>query len=190
MVIEWTSNTPVWSDTLRPEPSNLSSVIGDALQANSAKPSAKRKSITPRRSSSYSTESNTVVVGDSSSVRPATWSIEPTSPPRSGQHTFLPSQLSPPLPRRRTLPTRKLRLPQITPNVENAQIPLPATMTTMKDHPEIQPDLVQDMNRDNDRAISTSRTRAWSAEELGKVEPMAVEYLQRSEVYRPSYNWF
>jgi hypothetical protein len=191
MVIEWTSSTPVWSDTLRPEPSNLLSVIGEALQANCNAPSGKRKSTTPRRSISTSAENNTVVVE-------ATCSIGPPPSPRSlPEQDKLPTlQLTPPLPRR---PTHKPRLPQVTPNVENAQLILP---TTTKNNPEIQPVLTQDMDRDNDCAIPTSaspaitytisasRARAYFAEELDNVEPMAVDYLQRSQTYFPLYNLF
>jgi hypothetical protein len=131
MVIEWTSNTPVWSDTLRPEPSNLSSVIDEALQANCSSLSGKRRSIAPRRSCSRSVESHTIVAEDSSSSRQATWSVEPKSLPQSGAKEQgkrpVSSPSSIPLPRRRIFP--KPRLPQVTSRDENVHTT--TTLTTI-----------------------------------------------------------
>ena len=194
MVIEWKSNTPVWSDTLRPEPSNLSLVIDEAQQSNSASLSSKRKSTTPQRSSTHSVENQTIVAEDPSS------SGQAKSPPQSGskepgkKSAFPTSPI--PLPRRRIFPTP--RSPQMT-----------APDNYSNDHHGIQPGLVQDnantIHADSDHptspstsAITTaafkttltaSNAGVWSTEELSRVEPMAVDYLQRFVRFR-SYFWF
>jgi len=205
MVIEWTSNIPVWSDTLRPEPSNVSSVIEHVLQANSSDPSGQWKSTTPRRSSSRSVESHTPVVGDSSSLQ-ATRSVEPTSLHRPGskeQDLQKPVSSSPLilLPRRRMLPTPKPRFSQETPAAENVHT---TTSKTKDDEyrsiPELEQNSTSIVHRNNDCTTSTStsiatktattnvtavKSQVWSAEELGMVGPMAVDFLQRFEIYPP-----
>lgn len=200
MVIEWTSNTPVWSDTLRPEPPNISSVIEEALQSNSSNHSGKRKSTTPRRSTSRSVQSRTIVAADSSSSRQATFSVESTSPPRSGppeqKSVFSPSSI--PLPRRRKLPIYKPRLPKAgDENLNTTTSPLTVREDThIGMLPELEHDRISAIDRENDSLTSTSTSSSiatetktngvasnvrWPIEELGRVEPLVVDYLQRSE---------
>lgn len=198
MVIEWTSNTPVWSDTLRPEPPNISSVIEEALQSNSSNHSGKRKSTTPRRSTSRSVQSRTIVAADSSSSRQATFSVESTSPPRSGppeqKSVFSPSSI--PLPRRRKLPIYKPRLPKAgDENLNTTTSPLTVREDThIGMLPELEHDRISAIDRENDSLTSTSTSSniatetktngvasnvRWPIEELGRVEPLVVDYLQR-----------
>lgn len=194
MVIEWSSNIPVWSDTLHPEPSNLSSVIDQALHANGSSLPGRRKSTTPQKSSSHTI--GPVVAEDSTSSPQATSAVRVNSPPSklAGQKPPSSSSILP----RRPLPPS---VPQATISNENVKIAAPTTpIANMRvDHPEeIQPELEQvntnSTDRNNDRSTSaststnissacatavTGNTRAWSAEELRRVEPMAVDYLQR-----------
>lgn len=173
MVIEWTSPTPVWSDTLRPEPSNLSLVIEAALRANSRSSSSKRKSTTPRRSASRSADNH---LNNDAETPPS--SFRPSSPRRelSSQKPASSSSV-PPLPRRRPLPTPKPRS-FVKPN-----IPTDTAITTTN----VTSEAAQPTQSSTEGLLSQPTTRGvsatvWSAEELADVEPMAISYLQRSVV--------
>lgn len=163
-------------------------MIDEALQANSTSLPSKRNSLTPRRSSTHTVESHTIVAEDPCSSRQATWSAKPKSSPHS-ESKGLTSPI--PLPRRRIFP--QPQSPQVTASDELVRC-------GNYDH-GMQPRLVQNnatiIHADNDHAtasptmatsgikttVAASNVGVWSAEELGGVEPMAVDYLQRFAIH-------
>lgn len=160
MVIEWTSPVPVWSDTLHPEPSNLSAVIEAALRANGSQVSAKRRPSMPKQPSSY-VDSHPQ---DNDTIKSSTQTSSAEPPV---QTETAPQPLSPVIhiPRRRRLP-----IPKSVAETQILERPGSKDKTT--------PGSI--VKPQHDRNITPSpKTGTYSVDELGDIEPMAVGFLQR-----------
>jgi hypothetical protein len=175
MVIEWTSPVPVWSDTLRPEPSNLSQMIEAAFRANSMNTTSNRKSATPRRSASRSVDHYLNDDIGTSTSRPS-GSLKPPSPRREEPVRKPASSSVPPLPRRRPLPVPKPK------STINPTIPPDANFPATTFKSEAAPPTESSDQDEVPQSTVNAPVRAWSAEELAEVEPLAINYLQTSVV--------
>ncbi|KAF9458471.1 hypothetical protein BDZ94DRAFT_1325477 [Collybia nuda] len=173
MVIEWTSSTPVWSDTLRPEPSNLSLIIEAASKANSRSSASRRKSTTPRRSASHSIDQP---LSNDVDILPSF--VNPPSSQRETLSQKSKSSLIPPLPRRKPLPLPITNPKSVVDPNTNPPTDTPIEPTNFKPEADPPPDfsgpsqVSPPLRRDIPR-------RAWAADELAEIEPLAISYLQR-----------